>query len=134
MYSNMKYYENICNCLSVIQQNINRKLKSANCWQQTSLSQPPHKIFLLRNVRTAVVQIRLRNRKALLLHLSFSMLKKLERIDKSVIGRYSLIADLCGYAERFVFDLLRKALLLFGFSIFFLFADASTTEILMHFL
>ena len=38
MYSNMKYYENICNCLRVIQQNINRKLKSANCWQQTSLS------------------------------------------------------------------------------------------------
>ena len=38
MYSNMKYYENICNCLRVIQQNINRKLKSANCWQRTSLS------------------------------------------------------------------------------------------------
>ena len=38
MYSNMKYYENICNCLRVIQQNINRKLKSANCWQQTSLN------------------------------------------------------------------------------------------------
>ena len=37
MYSNMKYYENICNCLRVIQQDINRKLKSANCWQQTSL-------------------------------------------------------------------------------------------------
>ena len=38
MYSNMKYYENICNCLRVIQQDINRKLKSANCWQRTSLS------------------------------------------------------------------------------------------------
>ena len=38
MYSNMKYYENICNCLRVIQQYINRKLKSANCWQQTSLN------------------------------------------------------------------------------------------------
>ena len=40
MYSNIKYYENICNCLRVIQQNINinRKLKSANCWQQTSLN------------------------------------------------------------------------------------------------
>ena len=69
-----------------------------------------------------------------LTHLSFSLLKKLERIDKSVIDRYSLIADLCGYAERFEFGLLRKALLLFGFSIYFLFADASTTEILMHIL
>ena len=39
MYSNMKYYENICNCLRVIQQYINRKLKSANCWQRTSLNQ-----------------------------------------------------------------------------------------------
>ena len=38
MYSNMKYYENICNCLRVIQQDKNRKLKSANCWQRTSLS------------------------------------------------------------------------------------------------
>ena len=38
MYSNMKYYENICNCLRVIQQDINRKLKSANCWQRTSLN------------------------------------------------------------------------------------------------
>ena len=37
MYSNMKYYQNICNCLRVIQQDINRKLKSANCWQRTSL-------------------------------------------------------------------------------------------------
>ena len=81
-----------------------------------------------------MVQIRLLNRKAILLHLSFSLLKKLERIDKSVIDRYSLIADLFGYAERFVFDLLRKALLLFGFSLYFLFADASTTEILMHIL
>ena len=38
MYSNMKYYKNICNCLRVIQQDINRKLKSANCWQRTSLN------------------------------------------------------------------------------------------------
>ena len=37
MYSNKKYYENICNCLRVIQQYINRKLKSDNCWQRTSL-------------------------------------------------------------------------------------------------
>ena len=49
-----------------------------------------------------MVQIRLLNHKAVLLHLSFSLLKKLERIDKSVIDRYSLIADLCGYAELFV--------------------------------
>ena len=41
MYSNMKYYENICNCLRVIQQDINRKLKSANCWQRTSLNVLP---------------------------------------------------------------------------------------------
>ena len=40
MYSNMKYYENICNCLRVIQQDINRKLNSANCWQRTSLKHP----------------------------------------------------------------------------------------------
>ena len=78
-----------------------------------------------------MVQIRLRNRKAVFVHF-FSLLKKLEHIDNSVIDRYSLIADLCGYAERFVFDLLRKALLLFGFSIYFLLADASTTEILMR--
>ena len=64
----------------------------------------------------------------------FSLLKKLERIDNSVTDRYSLIADLCGYAERFVFELLRKAFLLFVFSIYFLFADASKTEILMHIL
>ena len=32
----MKYNENICNCLRVIQQNKNRKLKSDNCWQRTS--------------------------------------------------------------------------------------------------
>ena len=38
MYSNMKFYENICNCFRVIQQDINRKLKSANCWQRTSLN------------------------------------------------------------------------------------------------
>ena len=50
--------------------------------------------------------------------LFFSLLKKLERIDNSVTDRYSLLADLCGYAERFVFDLLRKAFLLFGFSIY----------------
>ena len=37
MYSNMKNYENIYNCLRVIQPNKNRKLNSANCWQQTSL-------------------------------------------------------------------------------------------------
>ena len=42
MYSNMKFYENICNCLRVIQQYINRKLKSANCWQQTSLNEMPY--------------------------------------------------------------------------------------------
>ena len=47
------------------------------------------------------------------------LLKKLECIANSVIDRYSLIADLYGYAEQFVFDLLRKALLLFGFSIYF---------------
>ena len=70
-------------------------------------------------MRTSVVQIRLRNRNAVLLHLSFSLLKKLECIDKSIIDRYSLIPDLCGYAEQFVLDLLRKALLLFGFSIYF---------------
>ena len=34
----MKYYENICNCLRVILQDINRKFKSANCWQRTSLN------------------------------------------------------------------------------------------------
>ena len=33
----MKYYENICNCLRVIQQDKNRKLNSDNCWQRTSL-------------------------------------------------------------------------------------------------
>ena len=37
MYSNMKYCETICNCLRVIQQEKNRKLKSNNCWQRTSL-------------------------------------------------------------------------------------------------
>ena len=57
-----------------------------------------------------MVQIRLRNR---IIAFVFSLLIKLERIDNSVIDRYMyrLIADLCGYAERFVFDLLRKALL-----------------------
>ena len=38
MYSNMKNYEHIYNSLRVTQQNKNRKLKSANCWQQTSLT------------------------------------------------------------------------------------------------
>ena len=66
--------------------------------------------------------------------LVFSLLKKLKRIDNSVTDRYSLIAILCGYAERFVFDVLRKALLFFGLSIYALFADSSTTEILMHIL
>ena len=58
-----------------------------------------------------MVQFRLCNRKAVLLHLFFffSLLKKLERIDNSVIDRYSLLADLCGYAEWFVLDFLRKA-------------------------
>ena len=49
MYSNMKYYENICNCLRVIQQDINRKLKSANCWQRTSLN-----TYTLNGVQTLV--------------------------------------------------------------------------------
>ena len=66
-----------------------------------------------------MVQIRLRNCKAVLTAFVFLLLKKLERIDNSVIDRYSLIADLCGYAEWFVFGLLRKALVLFGFSIYF---------------
>ena len=44
MYLNMKNYENIYNCLRVIQQNKNRKLKSANCWQQTSLKEH-HTVF-----------------------------------------------------------------------------------------
>ena len=82
-----------------------------------------------------MVQIRLRNSEAVSLHLFFFLLlKKLERIGNSVTDRYSFIADLCGYAELVVFDLLRKGFLLFGFRIYFLFADASTTEILMHFL
>ena len=80
-----------------------------------------------------MVQIRLHNPKPYYC-ICFLLLKKLERIDNSVIDRYSLIAGLCDYAERFVFDLLRKALLLFGFSIYFLFPEASTTEILMHIL
>ena len=63
-----------------------------------------------------MVQIRLHNCEAVF----FSLLIKLERIDNSVTDRYSLIADLCGYAEQFVFDLLRKAFLLFGLSIYFL--------------
>ena len=79
-----------------------------------------------------MVQIRLRNREAVLLHLFFSLLQKLERTDNSVTDRYSLIADLCGYAERFVFDLLRKAFLLFGLSIYILFADASTRDSHAH--
>ena len=47
MYSNMKYYETICNCLRVIQQYINRKLKSANCWQRTSLNVSKQKLITL---------------------------------------------------------------------------------------
>ena len=39
MYSNMKYYENICTCLRVIQLSKNRKLKDDNCWQRTSLTE-----------------------------------------------------------------------------------------------
>ena len=46
MYSNMKYNENICICLRVIQQDINRKLNSANCWQRTSLI-PNYDIMLM---------------------------------------------------------------------------------------
>ena len=45
MYSNMKYYENISNCLRVIQQDKNMKLKSANCWQQTSLMGGMHNLY-----------------------------------------------------------------------------------------
>ena len=51
MYSNMKYYENICNCLRVIQQDINRKLKSANCWQRTSLSMKETENLIFSGVR-----------------------------------------------------------------------------------
>ena len=62
-----------------------------------------------------------------------SLLKMLERIDNSVTDRYSVIADLYGYAERFVFDLLRKAyLFVFLDAIYILFADASTTAIPLH--
>ena len=45
-----------------------------------------------------------------------------------------MIVDLCGYAERFVFDLLRKAYLCGGGldAIYILFADASTTAIPLH--
>ena len=39
MYLNIKNYENIYNCLRVIQQIKIRKSKSANCWQQTSLNE-----------------------------------------------------------------------------------------------
>ena len=49
-----------------------------------------------------MVQIRLRNRKAVLTAFVFLLLKKLGRIDNSVIDRYSLIVDLWAYAERFV--------------------------------
>ena len=38
MYSNVKYYENTCSCLRVIQQDKNKKLKNSNCWLRTSLS------------------------------------------------------------------------------------------------
>ena len=69
-------------------------------------------MFVLRNVRTSVVQFRLRYREAVLLHLFYHCLKSLNVwIDNSVTDRYTVIADLCGYAERFVFDLLRKAYL-----------------------
>ena len=37
IYSNLKYFENICMRLSVSQQSKNRKLKNDNCWQRTSL-------------------------------------------------------------------------------------------------
>ena len=47
MYSNMKYYENVCDCLRVIQQSKNRKLKNENCWQQTSLSLHLFNFFVL---------------------------------------------------------------------------------------
>ena len=60
-------------------------------------------MFVLRNVRTSP--------RSRIIAFVLSLLKKLERIDNSVTDRYSLIADLCGYAERFVFDLLRKAFL-----------------------
>ena len=45
-----------------------------------------------------------------------------------------MIADLCGYAEQFVFDLLRKAYLFGGVldAIYILFEDASTTAIPLH--
>ena len=49
----MNYYENICNCLRVIQQDLNRKLKSANCWQRTSLS-----YFIPRLHRSAYAKFR----------------------------------------------------------------------------
>ena len=52
-----------------------------------------------------------RNRIIAFVFCFFPLLKKLERIDNSVTDRYSLLADLCGYAKRFVFDLLRKAFL-----------------------
>ena len=69
-------------------------------------------MFVLRNVRTSVVQFRLHSREAVLLHLFYHCLKSLS-IDNSVTDRYSVIGDLCGYAERFVFDLLRKAYIFF---------------------
>ena len=36
-YINVKYYENICNWLGIIQQDRNRKLKNDKCWQRSSL-------------------------------------------------------------------------------------------------
>ena len=54
MYSNMKSYENICNCIRVIQQDKNRKLKSANCWQQTSLNSVSNRVFLFPEPRFQV--------------------------------------------------------------------------------
>ena len=56
MYSNMKYYENICNCLRVIQQDINRKLKSANCWQRTSLNTTKQAFGAFQAVRHGMVE------------------------------------------------------------------------------
>ena len=90
-------------------------------------------MFVLRNVRTSVVQFRLCSHEAVLLHV-LSLLKKHERIDNSLTDRYSLIADLCGYAtEQFVFDLLRKAFVFLVLdAIYILFADASTTAIHLH--
>ena len=55
LYSNMKYYENIYNCLRVIQQSKNRKLKNDNCWQQTSLIQVNRLQEIMNNVDLPLV-------------------------------------------------------------------------------